>query len=395
MASFDAAYPYRLSVAPMMGVTDKHWRHLARLLSRRTLLYTEMVVDSAIVHNAGALDHTRFLGHRADEQPLAVQLGGNDPSLLKQACELTVEHLGETCVEVNLNCGCPSNVVATKHEFGARLMLKPDKVRDIVHQLDRVCSPKNIPVSVKHRLGTDLSGSDYDTTLRFVESCRQGGCRHFILHARSAILAKGFSTQQNRTVPPLDVSVAHKLVRDLPDCTFSLNGQLKSLEDCSRHLDEYEGLPPVHSCMVGRGACYDPWRVLATADVWLGAEENPALSRRSVLDSYLQYADAQYPLLDVAEDALYRPLFYLFAGEARAKSFRVGLCDEVTRRAKLLRRGMVELPPPSEVVREALENARITAHALERRPGEASHNRPESPLTVAVAALDMSDSSSS
>ena len=245
MASFDAAYPYRLSVAPMMGVTDKHWRHLARLLSRRTLLYTEMVVDSAIVHNSSDLDHTRFLGHRADEHPLAVQLGGNDPLLLKQACELTVEHLGDTCVEVNLNCGCPSNVVATKHEFGARLMLKPDRVRDIVHQLDRVCSPRGVPVSVKHRLGTDLSGSDYDTTRKFVESCRRGGCRHFILHARSAILAKGFSTQQNRTVPPLDVSVAHKLVRDLPDCTFSLNGQLKTLEDCARHLSEYEGLPPV------------------------------------------------------------------------------------------------------------------------------------------------------
>ena len=146
--------------------------------------------------------------------------------------------------------------------------------------------------------------------------------------------------------------------------------------------------------MVGRGAWYDPWRVLATADCRLGADENPAVNRRLVLDSYLEYADQQYPLLDVAEDALYRPLFYLFAGEARAKSFRVGLCDEVTRRAKLLRRGAADLPPPSEVVREALASARITAHALERRPGEASHNRPESPLTVAVAALDVSDSSS-
>ena len=144
MATFTNEYPHKLSVAPMMGVTDKHWRHLARLLSRRTLLYTEMVVDSAIVHNSDALDHTRFLGHRADEHPLAVQLGGNDPLLLKQACELTVEHLGDTCVEVNLNCGCPSNVVATKHEFGARLMLKPDRVRDIVHQLDRVCSPRGV-----------------------------------------------------------------------------------------------------------------------------------------------------------------------------------------------------------------------------------------------------------
>ena len=130
MATFTNDYPHRLSVAPMMGVTDKHWRHLARLLSRRTLLYTEMVVDSAIVHNSSELDHTRFLGHRADEHPLAVQLGGNDPLLLKQACELTVQHLGETCVEVNLNCGCPSDRVAGSGCFGAAMMRDPVLVAD-------------------------------------------------------------------------------------------------------------------------------------------------------------------------------------------------------------------------------------------------------------------------
>lgn len=392
MAALDR-YAHRLSVAPMMGVTDRHWRHLARLLSKKTLVYTEMVVDNALVHNADILGHTRFLGHASLEHPLAVQLGGNDPSLLKEACALTLEHLKSTCVEVNLNCGCPSNVVAQKHCFGARLMLKPDLVREIVHQLDRVCGPKGIPVSVKHRLGTDLSGSDYATTKRFVESCRQGGCRHFVLHARSAVLAEGFSTNQNRTIPPLDTSVAHKLVRDLPDCTFALNGQLKTLEDCAVHFEDYETLPPVHSCMIGRGAWYDPWKILSTADAFLGYE-NVCQSRRSVLDAYLDYADAQYPLLDIAEDALYRPLYYLFAGEARAKSFRVGLSAESTRRAKAARRGAPDLPPPSTVVREALAAARITQGALDRKPGEASRNRPESPLTVAVAALDISDSSS-
>jgi len=255
-ASSSAApsYAYPFSVAPMMGVTDRHWRWMARQMSRKTLLYTEMVVDSALNHNAHNLGGTQFLGHDACEAPVAVQLGGNDAKALGDAAALCVDYFGDSCVEINLNCGCPSNVVAARNEFGARLMLDPEKVRGIVHELIRRCP--STPVTVKHRLGTDLSGSDYATTLAFVRASRAAGCRHFVLHAREAVLDKKFSTQQNRTIPPLKPDVAHMLARDLPDCTFAMNGMLRSLEDCAAHLSGWNGLPPVHSTMVGRAAWY-------------------------------------------------------------------------------------------------------------------------------------------
>ena len=123
------SYAYPFSVAPMMGVTDRHWRWMARQMSRKTLLYTEMVVDNALNHNAHNLGGTQFLGHDACEAPVAVQLGGNDAKALGDAAALCVDYFGDSCVEINLNCGCPSNVVAARNEFGARLMLDPEKVR--------------------------------------------------------------------------------------------------------------------------------------------------------------------------------------------------------------------------------------------------------------------------
>ncbi|KAH8047348.1 tRNA dihydrouridine synthase [Aureococcus anophagefferens] len=278
-ASSSAApsYAYPFSVAPMMGVTDRHWRWMARQISWAT---------------------TRA------RRPSRCNSGGNDARALGDAAALCVDYFGDSCVEINLNCGCPSNVVAARNEFGARLMLDPEKVRGIVHELIRRCP--STPVTVKHRLGTDLSGSDYATTLAF-----------------------------NRTIPPLKPDVAHMLARDLPDCTFAMNGMLRSLEDCAAHLSEWKGLPPVHSAMVGRAAWYQPWDLLATADTALyGAASDPAASRRDVLEAYLDYADERHAALDVAEDCLYRPLFYLFGGEQNSKKFRVRLADEVTRRAR-------------------------------------------------------------
>ena len=404
MASFEndapggRSYAYPLSVAPMMGVTDRHWRYMARLLSTRTLLYTEMVVDSALTHNVDNLGGTPFLGHSACEYPVAVQLGGNDAATLGDAAALCVGYFGETCVEINLNCGCPSNVVASRNEFGARLMLDPDRVRGIVAELRRRV-PADVPVTVKHRLGTDLSGSDYATTLKFVGACHAAGCRHFVLHAREAVLDKNFSTQQNRTIPPLKPDVAHRLAEDLPDCTFAMNGMLRSLDDCRAHVrgtwtsGDGDALPPVHSAMVGRAVWNGPWDVLATADSAIfGEAKDPCASRRAALETYLDYADAMYPLLDVAEDALYRPLYYLFAGEANSRKFRIKLCDDVTRRSRLTNRGrdlakMAQLPRPSDVVRDALAYAEISDAALDRPPGDAPEpqGRPPRPAPAAAS----------
>lgn len=397
--AFDASrarYAYPLSVAPMMAVTDRHWRYMGRLLSRRTLLYTEMVVDSALTHNAHQLGDARFLGHSPSEAPIAVQLGGNDAEHLGRAAALCRDFLGAAMVELNLNCGCPSNIVAEKHEFGARLMTNPENVRRIVGELSRVCP--EIPITVKHRLGTDLSGSDYATTLAFVRAARSGGCRHFALHARSCVLDGKFSTQQNRTVPPLKPEVARMLARDVPDCTFAINGGLKSLDDCAAFLAADGKLPAVDSAMVGRAAWNEPWNILASADTRIfGEAEDPCASRRDLLQKYLAYADGMVSNLDTCEDALFRPLFHLFAGEQHAKKFRMTLLEAIAARARSVKKGRgrksfdaaayAALPPPSAVAWAAVRDAGISDAALDRAPGVACEPRPTKPRPASPASV--------
>ncbi|KAJ8600216.1 hypothetical protein CTAYLR_001928 [Chrysophaeum taylorii] len=343
-------YPYPLSVAPMMEVTDRHWRYFARGLTRETLLYSEMYVDQTLIH---AKSLRPFLGHRPEEVPVAVQLGGNDPESLAKATELVVSHFGDACVELNLNCGCPSHAVAAKNCFGARLMLDPSLVRRCVSEMRRR-SP--VPVTVKHRLGTDLGGADYDTTLGFVREVSRGGARHFVVHARMAILGRRISTEQNRTVPPLLPDVAHRLAEDLPDCTFAINGGLASLEDCALHLRD----PNLASAMIGRAAWTRPCKLLATADTtFFGKKTDPGGTLADLVYRYADYADDRFA--DTLDDprALFRPLYYAFAGDRGAKQFRIRLVDAARRLSHR------EDRPPSDHIADALRAA-IPSHVLDR-----------------------------
>lgn len=339
-------YPHRLSVAPMMQVTDRHWRFMARGLSAETLLYTEMMVDTAVVHNP-----SKFVGLEACEGPIAVQMGGNDPEMLAQATQLVTQHM--PCVEVNLNCGCPSHVVAGKQCFGARLMADPVRVGACVAAMQRVSS---VPVTVKHRLGTDLSGADYDATSRFVKTVAEFGVRHFALHARMAILGVRISTEKNRSVPPLKPEVAHMLARDLPELTFSLNGGLKTLADCVTHLmPGDDDLPPVHSAMVGRAAWHAPCDLLASADIDVyGKATSPASHRRALLERYADYLDDFYvrSMTDDDISVVFRPLHYVFAGSRGAKRFRTLLVENAP---NLLRRHKEDVAP-SDIIWDAIND---------------------------------------
>lgn len=339
-------YPHRLSVAPMMQVTDRHWRFMARGLSAETLLYTEMMVDTAVVHNP-----SKFVGFDPCEAPIALQMGGNDPELLAQATQLVTRHLGAACVEVNLNCGCPSHVVAGKQCFGARLMADPVRVGTCVAAMQGATS---VPVTVKHRLGTDLSGADYDTTSRFVRTVAEFGVRHFALHARMAILGVRMSTEKNRTVPPLKPEVAHMLARDMPDLTFSLNGGLKTLDDCVTHLTPGD-LPPVHSTMVGRAAWHAPCDLLASADMQVyGKATTPASNRRALVERYADYLDDFYVRSATDDDisAFFRPLHYIFAGARGAKRFRTLLVEKAPH---LVRRHKEDVAP-SDVIWDSIQD---------------------------------------
>lgn len=219
----------RFSVAPMMDWTDRHCRFFLRLLSKQTLLYTEMVTTGALLHN----DADRFLRHDVSEHPLALQLGGSVPADLA-ACARLAEQAGYD--EVNLNVGCPSDRVQN-NMIGACLMAHPALVADCVKAMrDAVATP----VTVKHRIG--INGRDsYAELCDFVGQVREAGCRSFTVHARIAIL-EGLSPKENREIPPLRYDVAAQLKADFPDLEIVLNGGIKTLGECQAHLQTFDGV---------------------------------------------------------------------------------------------------------------------------------------------------------
>ena len=217
--------PALLSVAPMMEWTTRHYRFLARLLSRRTLLYTEMVVDNTLLFSELRDGFLRF--HPA-EHPIACQLGGSNPETLAAAARM-VEAAGYD--EINLNCGCPSAKVAGRGTFGARLMFTPELVRDCVAAMRAAVA---IPVTVKCRLGADHMDS-YDAFAHFVRVVASGGCEHFIVHARKCVL-KGLTPKDNRTIPPLRYEWVQRLAVELPGVRVSLNGGVGDLATAGQLL---------------------------------------------------------------------------------------------------------------------------------------------------------------
>ncbi|MGF1604461.1 MAG: tRNA dihydrouridine(20/20a) synthase DusA, partial [Thermosynechococcaceae cyanobacterium] len=179
-----------ISVAPMMDRTDRHFRYFMRQITRRTLLYTEMVTSAAILHG----DRNHLLGFSPEEKPLSLQVGGDQPQDLAQ-CARIAEEMGYD--EINLNVGCPSSRVQSGH-FGACLMMQPERVADCVAAMGAVTK---LPVTVKHRIGVDECDR-YEDMANFVQVVAAAGCQRFTVHARKAWL-QGLSPKENRDVPPL------------------------------------------------------------------------------------------------------------------------------------------------------------------------------------------------
>lgn len=289
------------SVAPMLDWTDRHCRHFMRLLTRRSLLYTEMVTVGAILR--GDRDH--YLRFEAFEQPLALQLGGGDPRSLAK-CAKIAESYGYS--EVNLNCGCPSNKVQ-QGQFGACLMKQPQLVADcIVAMRDAV----SIPVTIKHRTGIDRETS-YDRLAEFVGNVADAGCHTFIVHARAAWL-DGINPKQNRTLPPLDYNQVYRLKADFPEQEFVLNGGINSLVDAKQHLLRVDGV------MMGREAYNNPF-ILAGVDQYIHGESPSSTKRLSVLEQLIPYAEIE--LRDgVRLHQITRHILGLFHGQPGARRFR-------------------------------------------------------------------------
>jgi tRNA-dihydrouridine synthase A len=302
----------RLSVAPMMDWTDRHCRTLHRLVTRRSLLYTEMVTAPAILH--GPRD--RLLRFAPAEQPVALQVGGSEPREAAQAARLGGEWGYR---EVNLNCGCPSDRVQSGC-FGAVLMERPALVADCVAAMREASDAE---VTVKCRIGVD--DQDPEVALpRFLEAVAGAGVRRVIVHARKAWL-QGLSPKENREVPPLDYPLVLRMKARFPELHQSLNGGVGSLAEAQALLAQ--GLDGV---MVGRAAYHAPWDLLGRADSAVFGGPDPMAGPEEVARAMMPHVEAH-----VAEGGrahqVTRHMLGLFAGRPGARGWRRVLSEEANR----------------------------------------------------------------
>jgi tRNA-dihydrouridine synthase A len=223
----------------MMDWTDRHCRVLHRTLTARAMLYTEMLTTGAILHG----DRVRLLAFDRAEHPVALQLGGSEPADLAEAARIGE---AEGYDEINLNVGCPSDRVQSGR-FGACLMREPELVAECMSAIAAVVK---IPATVKCRIGVD-DQDPQESLFRLVDLCAQAGVRHFVVHARKALL-QGLSPKQNRDVPPLDYPLVYRLKAERPELTIVINGGVASLEQAQAHLAHVDGV------MLGRAAYHTP-----------------------------------------------------------------------------------------------------------------------------------------
>ncbi|MGN1149475.1 MAG: tRNA dihydrouridine(20/20a) synthase DusA, partial [Sutterella sp.] len=298
---------WRLSVAPMLDWTDRHCRYFHRLLTARTRLYTEMVTTGAVIFG----DRERLLGFSPAEHPVALQLGGSDPSDLAKSVRIASAYGYD---EFNLNCGCPSERVQ-KGSFGACLMLEPETVAACVRAM---MSETDRPVSVKHRIGVD-DRSDYGFVRDFVGTVYDAGCRVFIVHTRAAWL-KGLSPKENREVPPLIRETAFALKKDFPDTVMVINGAVPDLSTAGELIAA--GMDGV---MIGRAAYQNPW-MLAQADETIYGETHDC-SRLGVIRAMTDYLKEYFPDDINAVRAAARHMNGLTQGLPGARRWRQVLSD--------------------------------------------------------------------
>ena len=286
----------------MMDWTDRHCRYFHRLLSRHALLYTEMVNAGAVLHG-GTERHLRF---DAQEQPVALQLGGCEPGDLARAARLG-EAWGYR--EINLNCGCPSERVQ-RGAFGASLMKEPALVADCVKAM---CNEVQVPVTVKHRVGLGRDES-YGFVRDFVGQVADAGCRVFIVHARNAWL-EGLSPKQNREIPPLRYEVVHRLKADFPDLVFAINGGLASDEALAEQLAGLDG------AMIGREAYHNPWWLARWDTLYFGTSPQE-LSREDIEETMVDYMEREHARYGTPWPSIARHMLGLRHGLRGARLWR-------------------------------------------------------------------------
>jgi tRNA-dihydrouridine synthase A len=264
----------KIFVAPMMDWTDRHCRYFLRLLSPGIGLYTEMVTAAALIHG----DAAKLLQFNEEEHPVALQVGGSDPTMMAKAAFMGAEAGYD---EININVGCPSDRVQSG-AFGACLMSTPEVVANCYREMSAAV---DVPVTVKTRIGINDLDS-YEFLEQFVVTLHEAACTTFIVHARIAIL-EGLSPKDNRSVPPLDYERVYRLKSDYPDLTIILNGGITTVEECRRHLEHVDGV------MIGRQAYQQPWFLTELERAFGDDAGYVAPSRHDIVLALLPYIERE------------------------------------------------------------------------------------------------------
>jgi len=312
---------FTVSVAPMMDWTDRHCRWFHRQLTRKALLYTEMVTANAVIHG----DRDYLIGFDKAEHPVALQIGGSDPASLALASQIG-EDFGYD--EININIGCPSDRVQSGR-FGACLMAEPDLVAASYSAMAQAVS---IPVTVKCRLGIDDQSLE-ETLPEFIEKVSAAGCTHFIIHARKAWL-QGLSPKENRDVPPLDYALVETMKKNYPHLDIVLNGGLKTIEDAKAASETLNGV------MFGRAAYHDPWMLTQVDSVFYQQKPNN-FTRQDMIELLIKYAEGRQNQ-DRSTKALIRHIMGLYMGQPGARLWR-----------RTLSEGLASKALPSQIIRGA------------------------------------------
>lgn len=321
-----SSFQYPVSIAPMMDRTDRHFRYFMRQITRRTLLYTEMVTTAAILHG----DREKLLGFSPEEKPLVLQLGGDDREALI-TCAKIAEEWGYD--EVNLNVGCPSPRVQSGN-FGACLMLQPETVAKAVEAMQKTVS---IPVTVKHRIGVD-DRDRYEDMREFVRIVSETGCQRFTIHARKAWL-QGLSPKENRTVPPLRYADVHRLKQEFPHLIIEINGGFTHWQQVQEQLQSIDAV------MIGRAAYDNPY-LFATCDRDFYGDTKIPPTRREVVQAMFPYLE-YWTEKGLKPNSITRHLLQLFAGQPGTKAWKRYITENICRidaGVEVLREALTRVP---------------------------------------------------
>ena len=294
----------------MMDCTDRHDRYFLRLMSKNVMLYSEMVATKSAIHG----DRKKILSYRAEEKPLALQVGGSDKAELAEVAKIA-EDMGYD--EININLGCPSKKVQ-KNMFGACLMREPDLVAECINSMVNAC---NIPVTAKTRIGFDDT-EEFDYLNNFIHKMKSSGCNTFILHARKAILT-GMSPKQNLNIPKLNYGMVYKIKEENPDLEIIINGGISKIDEIKNHLTLCDGV------MIGRSIYQNPYSLVEIENEIFGTKERP--TREEIAEKLLEYLEKEVKL-GTKVNHIMRHTVGLYHGQIGSKDWKRYLSDNMMAR---------------------------------------------------------------